>query len=166
MVAINRDIFLRTLCLIAAFAYRTAQGARMGDVYLAANAVLFNLVTFMAYVLEGFARASQAVVGRACARDQRPTIAARCGSRPCRCRGIAAAFTVVYAMTGGLMVDLLTSMPEVRAVAYAALPWMIATPLVSIWAISSTASSSVPRGRLIMNRCFDASISNDCLFYS
>lgn len=85
MVAINRDIFLRTLCLIAAFAYRTAQGARMGDVYLAANAVLFNLVTFMAYALEGFARASQAVVGRACARDQRPTIAARCGSRPCRC---------------------------------------------------------------------------------
>ena len=47
MVAINRDIFLRTLCLIAAFAYRTVQGARMGDVYLAANAVLFNLVTFM-----------------------------------------------------------------------------------------------------------------------
>ena len=47
--------------------------------------------------------------------------------------GFAATFTVVYAMTSGLKVDLLTTMPEVRAVAYAALPWMIAAPLVSIW---------------------------------
>ncbi|MCH7555524.1 MAG: MATE family efflux transporter, partial [Proteobacteria bacterium] len=65
MIAVNRDIFLRTLCLITAFAYLTIQGARMGDVILAANAVLLNMVTFMAYALDGFANAAQALVGRA-----------------------------------------------------------------------------------------------------
>ena len=133
MVAINRDIFLRTLCLIAAFAYLTAQGARMGDVFLAANAVLFNMVTFMAYALEGFAGASQALVGRAVGAGSKADYRGAVRVSTLWALGFAVAFAAVYAMTGGLIVDLMTSMADVRAVAYAALPWMIAAPVVSIW---------------------------------
>ncbi len=133
MIAINRDIFLRTLCLIAAFAYLTAQGARMGDVVLAANAVLFNMVTFTAYALEGLAGASQAMVGRAVGAGSKIDYrgAVRCTTQ--WALGFAAAFAVAYALTGNLIIDVMTTMPEVRAVAYAVLPWMVAAPLVSVW---------------------------------
>nr|WP_305908573.1 MATE family efflux transporter [Methylomarinum sp. Ch1-1]MDP4521413.1 MATE family efflux transporter [Methylomarinum sp. Ch1-1] len=65
MLAINGNIFIRTWCLIFAFAFFTAQGARLGEVILAANAVLLNFQTFMAYALDGFAHAAEALVGRA-----------------------------------------------------------------------------------------------------
>ena len=65
MLRVNGDIFVRTLCLVFAFAYFTVEGARMGDVILAANAVLLNMVIFTAYALDGFSGASQALVGRA-----------------------------------------------------------------------------------------------------
>ena len=71
MLRVNGDIFLRTLCLVTAFAWFTAKSARMGDVQLAANAVLINFQTFMAYGLDGFAHAAEALVGSAVgARDR------------------------------------------------------------------------------------------------
>ena len=135
IVAVNRDFFLRTLCLIAAFAYLTAQGARMGDVILAANAVLFNMVTFMMYTLDGFAGASQAMVGRAVGAGSRADYRGAVRWSTLWAVGFAAALTVAYAVTGSLIVDALTTVPEVRAVAYSALPWMVAAPVVSIWSL-------------------------------
>ncbi|MFP6740103.1 MAG: MATE family efflux transporter, partial [Alphaproteobacteria bacterium] len=105
----------------------------MGDVILAANAVLFNMVTFMAYALEGFAGASQAMVGRAVAAGSKADYRGAVHYSSLWALAFAAAFTVAYAVAGSSIVDILTTMTEVRAVAYAALPWMIAAPLVSVW---------------------------------
>jgi len=44
MLVVNRDIMIRTACVIGAFAFLAAQGARAGDTALAANAVLHNFV--------------------------------------------------------------------------------------------------------------------------
>ena len=55
MFAINRDIFIRNTALLFAFAFFTAQGARGGDIKLAANAILMNLILVAAYFLDGFA---------------------------------------------------------------------------------------------------------------
>ena len=68
LLTLNRDIFLRTLCLVVAFAFFTAQGARQGDVALAANAVLMNFTLFMAFGLDGFANAAEALIGGAVGR--------------------------------------------------------------------------------------------------
>lgn len=62
-MGLNTDIFLRTLCLLAAFGWFAHAGARQGDVVLAANALLLNFLTFMAYGLDGFAHAAVALVG-------------------------------------------------------------------------------------------------------
>jgi MATE family multidrug resistance protein len=43
MMVINRDLMIRTAALLFSYAFFTAQGARGGDVVLAANAVLMNL---------------------------------------------------------------------------------------------------------------------------
>ncbi|MFQ5783501.1 MAG: MATE family efflux transporter [Alphaproteobacteria bacterium] len=133
MAGVNRDIFLRTLCLISAFAYLTARGARMGDVVLAANAVLLNMVTFIAYALDGFAHAAEALIGRAVgARDRRAFDGAVRASTLWALL-FSAAFSAAYLALGPAIVDVLTSVAEVRAAARDLLWWMVAAPLVSIW---------------------------------
>ncbi|MBD3648305.1 MAG: MATE family efflux transporter, partial [Pseudomonadales bacterium] len=65
MFVVNRDIMIRTLCLIFAFAWFTNEGARSGDVILAANAILMQFVSFSAFFLDGFALSGEALVGNA-----------------------------------------------------------------------------------------------------
>ena len=65
MLAVNRDIMIRTAALIAVFLFFTAQGARAGDVTLAANAVLNNFLLISAFFLDGLANAAEQLCGRA-----------------------------------------------------------------------------------------------------
>ena len=53
LLAINRDIMIRTLCLIFAFAWFTNQGATISDDVLAANLVLMQFVSFAAFFIDG-----------------------------------------------------------------------------------------------------------------
>lgn len=61
---INRDIFLRTLCLVTVTAFFTSYGARQGDRILAANTILLQLFYLFSYVMDGFANAGEALSGR------------------------------------------------------------------------------------------------------
>ncbi|HZC96192.1 MAG TPA: MATE family efflux transporter, partial [Bradyrhizobium sp.] len=65
MLAVNRDIMIRTASLISAFLFFTAQGARAGDITLAANAVLNNFLLISAFFLDGLANAAEQLCGRA-----------------------------------------------------------------------------------------------------
>jgi MATE family multidrug resistance protein len=64
-MAANGDIMLRTLCLLAGFGWFASQGARFGDVALAANHLLLQLVSFSAFFLDGYAFVAEALVGGA-----------------------------------------------------------------------------------------------------
>src|SRR5205085_11187185 len=64
-LAMNRDIMIRTVCLVFAFAWFTARGAKAGDVIVAANAVLMHFFDVAAFLIDGFAFASEALVGQA-----------------------------------------------------------------------------------------------------
>lgn len=61
---VNRDIFLRTLFLVAVNATFTSVGARQGDVILAVNTLLFQFFTLYSYVMDGFAYAGEAICGK------------------------------------------------------------------------------------------------------
>ena len=65
MLAVNRDIMIRTASLISVFLFFTAQGARSGDITLAANAVLNNFLLVSAFFLDGLANAAEQLCGRA-----------------------------------------------------------------------------------------------------
>ena len=65
MLSVSRDITIRTAALIVAFLFFTAQGARSGDVILAANAVLNNFLLISAFFLDGLANAAEQLCGRA-----------------------------------------------------------------------------------------------------
>ena len=133
MVGVNRDIFLRTLCLISAFAYLMAQSARMGDVVLAANAVLLNMVGFVAYALDGFAHAAQALIGRTVGAGDRDAYRATVRVSSLWALASSGAFALAYGAGGWLVIDALTNVEPVREAAYAVLPWIIGGPLVWMW---------------------------------
>ncbi len=61
---LNRDIFLRTLCLCAVFTFIPAISASMGDLILAANTLIMQLFTLFSYILDGFAYAGESLVGK------------------------------------------------------------------------------------------------------
>ena len=77
MLAVNRDIMIRTAALITAFLFFTAQGARAGDVTLAANAVLNNFLLISAFFLDGLANAAEQLCGRAYGARDRDAFSAR-----------------------------------------------------------------------------------------
>lgn len=130
MLGVNRDVAIRSLALLAAFSFFTAQGARAGDVTLAANAVLYNLFLFGSYFLDGFATAAEQVCGQALgSRDEggfrrtvRTVLALSLGT------GLVVS-GILWAGGTAFVAFVSTSEP-VRAAANAYLPFAAATPLV------------------------------------
>jgi MATE family multidrug resistance protein len=133
LFAINGNLFIRTLALMFTFTFITAQGARMGSTVLAANALLLNFQWLLSYALDGIANAAEALVGRAVgARDQPGLLLA-----VRRTRGWSLLFALVffawYALAGQWLIERLTDLAGVRAVAAEYLPWLVIAPLVSVW---------------------------------
>ncbi|MGE6630114.1 MATE family efflux transporter [Bacillus sp. NPDC077027] len=71
MFHVNKDLFIRTICLLVVINMFTAQGASFGTEVLAANAILFQIHYIMAYFFDGFANASSILVGRAVGSNDR-----------------------------------------------------------------------------------------------
>lgn len=133
MLRVNRDIFIRTTCLTAAFAYFTAAGARLGDTTLAANAILLNLQSIMAYGVDGFAYAAEVLVGAAVGARDRRALAAAVRTSTLWAAGMAAGISLVYAIAGATLIDLFTTIDDVRHEAYRYLPWIAISPILSVW---------------------------------
>ena len=72
LLMVNRDIMIRSFALLFAFAFFTAQGAKFGELTLAANAVLMNFFLIAGYFLDGFATAAEQLVGRSIGARYRP----------------------------------------------------------------------------------------------
>lgn len=133
LLDVNGNLFLRTMALMFVFAFITARGARLGDVVLAANAVLMNFQLLLSYALDGMAHAAEALVGKAAGARDRAGLK-RAVARTLRWSlGMAVAFTVAYLLAGTRLIDLMTGIESVRETARVYLPWLIVSPLISVW---------------------------------
>ncbi|SHL20274.1 MATE family efflux transporter [Halomonas caseinilytica] len=130
---VNANLFVRTLGLLFATAFFTAQGAAQGDTILAANAVLLQFIMLTSYGLDGFAHAAEALTGHAVGRGrwQEFAQAVRGATRfSLLTAGIAA---LAFALGGHWLIALLTGLPDVRANAGEYLPWVVVMPLIAVW---------------------------------
>ncbi|MCR9257091.1 MAG: MATE family efflux transporter [Alphaproteobacteria bacterium] len=134
LVVVNIDIFIRTLCLLTGFAWFTATGAQQGDLVLAANAVLMNFMTFTAHGLDGFAHAIEALVGRYKGMRDRWGFRGAVVAGTVWAAGVSLVFTLVWFGLGPAVIDLLTGLDEVRAIAKTYLIWVVVMPVISVWA--------------------------------
>ncbi|MCH7820388.1 MAG: MATE family efflux transporter [Proteobacteria bacterium] len=131
--SINAHLFIRTMALVFTFAFVTAQGARFGGLVLAANAVLMNLQNLTAFALDGIAHAAEALVGKAVGERRRDALQQAVQLTLKWSLLFAAGFCATYVVVGPSLVRLLTDLPEVRDTAMRYLPWLIVSPLISVW---------------------------------
>ncbi len=131
--SINANLFLRTMALMFTLSFITAQSARLGGQILAANAVLLNFQHLTAFGLDGIAHAAEALVGKAIGEKRRDVLVHSVQLTLKWSVVFALAFTVVYVVAGPTIISILTDLPEIRDTAIRYLPWMIASPLVSVW---------------------------------
>jgi multidrug resistance protein, MATE family len=134
LIAVNRDILLRSLSLEVAYVTFTALGSRRGEVILAANAILLNFQMFAAFGLDGFAHAAEAMVGRHAGARSVEGVRHAVRANLVWSLALALVLAAFFAMCGPLGIRLMTSLDDVQTAAYAFLPYIIASPLVSVWA--------------------------------
>lgn len=134
LLLVNGDIMIRTLALQVAFLWFMSQGARHGDVVLAANSVLMQFIAVSAFFLDGLAFAAEALVGRAIGAAQRTAFNDAARMTTIWAAGIALLLTVVLTAFGTYFIDWLTVDARARAAARAYLPWAAAVPLLGVWA--------------------------------
>jgi multidrug resistance protein, MATE family len=133
LFALNRDIFLRTLSLVAAYAWFTRTGARSGNAILAANAVLINFLWIAAYGLDGFANATEALVGEAIGARRVADYRAVLKASSVAAFAVAAATSFLYLLFGRNIIAAFTNQEATRALAAQFLPWLVVMPLVAVW---------------------------------
>ncbi|MCY4282936.1 MAG: MATE family efflux transporter [Gammaproteobacteria bacterium] len=133
LLALNQNIFIRTLCLIFALAFFTRQGAQQGELVLAANAVLINFMLLVALGLDGFANAAEALVGKAIGAGDQAQLQKSVHATMLWGGAVALLYSLLFVVAGNGLVNLMTSLEPVRETAYRYLPWMMVAPLISVW---------------------------------
>ncbi len=129
---VNKDIFLRTLCLVCVTLYFTSVGTEQGEVVLSANVFLMQFFTFYSYFMDGFAYAGESLTGKYYGARQIDHLRSvfrqlfRWGG------SIALVFTVLYAAGGRLALGWLTDNAEVVDTAAHYLVWVLLIPFVSV----------------------------------
>ncbi len=129
---VNRDIFLRTLCLVAVNLYFTSAGARQGAVILAVNTLLLQLYLLFSYVMDGFAYAGEALCGRYYGARNGTAFTATLRRLFVWGGAMVIVFTAVYAVGGTPFLRLLTTDETVIAASADYFAWAVAIPLAGV----------------------------------
>ncbi|WP_227711808.1 MATE family efflux transporter [Sneathiella sp. P13V-1] len=133
MIAVNGDIFVRTILLIFTFAFFTTRAALQGEVVLAATAVLMNFMHFLAFGLDGFAHAAESLVGQSVGGKNKSALDEAVKASSVLAVIVAGLYAVIYWIAGEGIVNLLTGIEEVQAISYEYLGWMVLMPLLAVW---------------------------------
>ena len=127
--SLNKDIFLRTLCLVAVNLFFTAAGSRESTIVLAVNTLLMTLFTIFSYFMDGFAYAAEALSGKYYgARNMgafREVVRRTMGLGTV----VAVGFTLLYIVGGENFLSLLTSDKQVIAASDEYFWWAVLIPL-------------------------------------
>lgn len=136
MAAVNRDIMLRTFALLAAFVFFGRQGAKAGDVTLAANAVLNNFFLVGGYFLDGIATAAEQLSGRSVGANNRPSFEKAVRYSVLWSVVLAVGMCAALFLAGGAFIDFMTRSEPVREMARQFLPYAAVTPLAGALAFT------------------------------
>lgn len=161
LLAVNRDILIRSLALEGVFFAITVLGTRMGGGVVAANALLLNGLMLTSFALDGLANAVEALTGNAVG----------AGNRHALRRALVVAggwsliggvlFAVFFGLGGRLFVNLQTDIPAVRAIADDYLPYLAVLPLIAVWSylldglfVGATRASEMRNAMLLAGAAF------------
>jgi MATE family multidrug resistance protein len=127
--SVNIDIFIRTICLVFTFAFFTAASSAIDSLILAANQILLQFISLMAYGVDGFAFAAESLVGRFTGEKNKPKlIQAVRGLFLWGC-GLGACFALFYGFFGKQLIFVFTHLQDVIDTASRYVWWLAAIPV-------------------------------------
>ena len=126
---VNRDIFLRTLCLVIVTLFFTSAGAAQGEIVLAVNTLLMQLFTLFSYIMDGFAYSGEALVGKYVGANNRLALYRTVRQLFIWGVGLSTGFTLLYFFGGKSFLGLLTNEISVIREAENYFYWVLAIPL-------------------------------------
>ena len=126
---VNRDIFLRTLCLVAVNLYFTSAGARSGAIILSVNTVMMQLYLFFSYFMDGFAYAGEALGGKTYGAKNRVAFRETLRRLWLWTLMVTVVYTLLYIIGGEWIFSLLTDEPQVRTASVDFLWWTWLVPV-------------------------------------
>lgn len=154
--SVNRDIVIRTLCLIFSYAFFTAKSAEMGDVVLAANTILLQMWYISSYGTDGFAYAAESLVGRFRGAKEEGKLKEAVKANMIWGLGLGILGTTTYALFDAEIIALFTDKENVIGAAMSVVIWLIVAPVVNsvcfIWDgvyIGATATGAMRNSMLI-----------------
>lgn len=158
---VNRDIFFRTLCLIAVTTFFTSTGAAQGEIVLAVNTLLMQLFTLFSYIMDGFAYAGEALAGRYIGARNQVALNRTVRQLFYWGTGLSLGFTLLYLVGGKAFLGLLTNEPSVIQEADTYFYWVLSFPLLGFAAflwdgifIGATATRQMLYSMLAASACF------------
>ena len=158
---VNRDIFLRTLCLVIVTLFFTSAGAAQGEIVLAVNTLLMQLFTLFSYIMDGFAYSGEALVGKYVGANNQPALYRTVRQLFIWGVGLSTGFTLLYFFGGKSFLGLLTNEISVIREAENYFYWVLAIPLTGcaafLWDgifIGATATRQVFYSMLVASGSF------------
>jgi len=158
---VNRDIFIRTLCLIFAFTFFTAKSAEAGDLTLAANTILLQFWMIASYGIDGFAYAAESLVGRFKGAGDREMLKQAVKNTLLWGLGLGLTGSAVYFFFDEFLLKLFTDKQPVIELAHSVMIWTVFAPTVSsfcyVWDgiyIGATATAAMRNTMLIATLFF------------
>ena len=127
---LNRDLFLRSVGMIAVYIGFTVIGAGLGDRMLAVSSILMKLLMLFSYFTDGFAYAGEALTGRFVGEHNEDGVRSTVRGTFAWGFGLAGAFMLLYWVGGTPLLRLMTSDTTVVEVGRAFLPWLLLMPLI------------------------------------
>ena len=133
MMALNGNLFIRSLCFMVVYVGFTSLASRYGDTELAVSSIIMKLFMFFSYFVDGFAYAGEALVGKAIGESKGKSEEVRGVVRALFywAIGVGLVFTVIYAVWGQECMALMTNDATILAAAKKYMGWLIAMPIVS-----------------------------------
>lgn len=132
-LSINGDLMVRSLVGYAALVIFTSEGAKAGDVTLAANALLYSMMAILIYLLDGFAFAAEALVGRSVGARDRAGFDRAVVISTLWAIVFAVALALVVWLAGPAIIAVSAKSAEVQAAAIAYLVWVAISPVAGVW---------------------------------
>ena len=120
--------------MIAAVGMFTVQGARMGELVLAANGILIIFQHFLAYGLDGFAHAAESLVGNAVGARDKTALRSAVKSTTQMALVVSLGYVAIFLLFGDAIISVITDLPDVRLMTQQYFGWVIISPIVSVWA--------------------------------
>jgi len=129
--SVNRDIFIRTLCLIFTFSFFTAKSAEQGDLVLAANTILLQLWMVAAYGIDGFAYAAESMIGKYKGAKNYALIKKAVGYNLAWGLSIGLMGSMLYGLFDQQILDIFTDKQDVISLAQSVVFWTVLAPFIS-----------------------------------